>query len=166
MQASFTLTEQFAFGSQYSWRLKESEIRFRGSGEYQRLVLQRIPASAERIASFGAALDLIQVWDWRNDYNPNDIGCAVDDGSAWSFAASFERRNCRCGGVNAYPSFADVNLTTIAPDRGRFLLLRAAMYECFQIEWYILQAKLFVELEARQRGEKPAQQGAEADGSD
>ncbi len=103
----------------YSWRLKESEIRFRGSGEYQRLVLQRIPASVEQIASFRAALDLIQVWDWRNDYDPNDIGCVVEDGSAWTFVASFEGRDCRCGGVNAYPSFADVNLTTT--DRGRGL---------------------------------------------
>src|SRR5579871_5759738 len=112
MPASFTLTEQFAFGSQYSWRLKESEIRFRGSGEYQRLVLQRIAVSVEQVASFFAALDLIEVWDWRNDYDPEDVGVTVLDGSAWSFVASFEGRDCRCGGVNAYPSFSDVNLTT------------------------------------------------------
>ncbi len=150
MLASFTLTEQFAFGSQYSWRLKESEIRFRGSGEYQRLVLQRIPVSVKQIASFFAALDLIQVWDWRNDYDPNDAMCVVEDGSWWSFTASFDGRDCRCGGVNAYPSFADVNLTTT--DRGRFALLGAAMYDCFGIEGYIYQAKRFVELEARQSG--------------
>jgi hypothetical protein len=152
MPASFTLTEQFAFGSQYSWRLKESEIRFRGSGEYQRLVLQRIPVSIEQIASFRAALDLIQVWDWRNDYDPNDVRCVVEDGSSWSFAASFEGRDCRCSGVNAYPSCADVTLTTT--DRGRFALLGAAMYDCFGIEGYIYQAKRLVELEARQGGEQ------------
>jgi hypothetical protein len=66
--------------------------------------------------------------------------------------ASFEGKNCRCGGVNAYPSFADVNLTTT--DRGRFALLGAAMYACFGIEGYIFQARRLVELEAQQRGEQ------------
>lgn len=152
MQPSFTLTEQFAFGSQYSWRLKESEIRFRGSGDYERLVLQRIPASAEQIASFCSALELIQVWEWRNDYDPNDIGFEVMDGSSWAFSASFEGRNCRCGGSNGYPSFADPKQTTT--DRGRFALLRAAMYDCFGIEGYIYQAKRFAEFETQQNGEQ------------
>lgn len=151
MPASFTLTEQFAFGSQYSWRLKDSEIRFRGSGGYQRLVLQRIPVSVGQIAAFRAALDLIQVWDWRNDYDLDEVGCAVEDGSSWSFAAAFEPRDCRCGGVNAYPSFADANSTTT--DRGRFALLAAAMYDCFGIHGYIDQAKRIAELEARHDGE-------------
>jgi hypothetical protein len=53
MQLTFTLTEQHAFGSQYSWWLKESEIRFRGTGDFERLVTQRIPASAAQIEEFG-----------------------------------------------------------------------------------------------------------------
>jgi hypothetical protein len=152
MHPSFTLTEQFAFGSRYSWRLKESEIRFRGSGDYERLVLRRIPASEEQIASFFSALRLIQVWDWRDDYNPNDIGCEVEDGSSWTFLASMGPGQCRCGGVNAYPSFADPKRTTT--DRGRFALLCAAMYDCFGIDGYIHQAKGFAELSTQQPGEQ------------
>lgn len=151
MQPSFTLSEQFAFGSEYTWRLKETEIRFRGSGDYDRLVLRRIQASHEQIASFFAAIELIQVWDWRNDYRPTDCGFTVDDGSAWSFSASFAGRSCRCGGANAYPSFSDAKKTTI--DRGRFAFLQAAMYDCFRMEGYIHEAKKFAEQETQRSGE-------------
>lgn len=151
MQPSFTLTEQFAFGSAYSWRLKEGEIRFRGSGHYEGLVLQRIPASDRQIASFVAALDLIEVWDWRNNYDPEDIGYTVLDGSTWSFTASFGTRECRCSGANGYPSFADPQQTTT--DRGRFALLHAALIDCFGIEVYMHMAKRFAERQAQQGDE-------------
>ena len=149
---SFALSEQFAFGSQYSWRLKESEIRFRGTGDYERLVLRRIPTSEKQISSFFSALELIEVWDWRNDYFPADIGFEATDGSWWTFFASSGPRQCRCGGANAYPSIADPKQTTT--DRGRFTLLCAAMYDCFGIDGYIHQAKNFNELSSRQSGER------------
>jgi hypothetical protein len=139
MQPTFTLSERSAFGSEYTWRLTVSEIRFRGSGDYERLVTQRIPASDEQIEAFFSALELIQVWDWRSDYDPEDVGATVDDGSSWSFIASDGPRQVRCGGVNAYPSYADARQTSL--DGGRFTLLRAAMYECFGIETYIYLAK-------------------------
>lgn len=145
MHPSFTLTEQFAFGSRYSWRLKESEIRFRGSGDYERLVLQRIPASAEQIAAFFSAVDLLQVWAWRNDYDPQDVGLVVMDGSVWTFSASFEGRNCQCGGENGYPSYLDPKQTTT--DRGRFALLCSAMHDCFGIDRYIFQSKQIAKLQ-------------------
>jgi hypothetical protein len=84
MQRTFTLTEQSAFGSRYSWRLKDSEIRFRGTGDFERLVTRRIPASDTQVDDFFSAIDLIQVWDWRSDYDPSDVGASVDDGSSWS----------------------------------------------------------------------------------
>ncbi len=135
VQRTFTLAEQSAFGWQYSWRLKDSEIRFSGSGDFERLVTRRIPASDAQGDEFFAALELIQVWEWRSDYDPSDVGLAVLDGSSWSFIASDGERECRCGGVNAYPSFADHQVTTV--DRGRFALLHAALYDCFGIEGYI-----------------------------
>ena len=141
MQRTFTLAEQSAFGSQYSWRLVDSEIRFRGAGEFERLVTRRIPASDAQVDEFFAALELIRVWEWRSDYDPSDVGVAVQDGSSWSFIASDGERECHCGGVNAYPSFADHELTTV--DRGRVALLHAALYDCFGIEGYIQQARLF-----------------------
>jgi hypothetical protein len=150
MQRTFTLTEQSAFGSQYSWRLKDSEIRFRGAGEFERLVTRRIPASDAQVDEFFSSLELIQVWRWRSDYDPRDVGATVEDGSSWSFIASDGERQCRCGGVNAHPSFADHKVTTL--DRGRFALLRAALYDCFGIEGYIQQARLF----AKRSGEPDA----------
>ena len=151
MQPMFTLTEQSAFGSQYSWRLKDSEIRFRGSGVYKHLVTRRIPASEARVEAFFAALELIQVWVWRSDYDPSDIDVTVEDGSSWSFNVSDGSRECRCGGVNAYPSFTDPKLTTT--DRGRFALLHVAMYECFRIDGYIHEARRFAESSKRRSGE-------------
>lgn len=145
MPPSFTLTEQFAFGSQYSWRLKDSEIRFRGSGDYDGLVLGRIPASDVQVASFLAALELIQVGEWRNDYNPDEIGVEVCDGSAWAFSAEIEGRNFHCSGANGYPSFINPKQTTT--NRGRFALLQAAFYDCFAIDAYIHQAKCFAKRE-------------------
>lgn len=138
-QASFTLTEQYALGGAYTWRLKEGEIRYRGSDEFARLVNQRIPASDEQIAAFNDALELLDVWSWRDNYDPGDVGFATSDGSAWSFAASIESRECKCGGANGYPSFADASKTTI--DRGRFAMLLAAMHACFDIETFIHVAK-------------------------
>jgi hypothetical protein len=152
MQPSFTLSEQGAFGSSYSWRLKDSEIRFRGSGDCEGLVLGRIPASDEQVASFLAALDLLQVWQWRNHYDPDDVDAAVDDGSVWSFSAELGGRSCRCGGANAYPSFADPSQTTL--NRERFALLHTALYDCFAIEAYIYQAKLFAAREAKATGQQ------------
>jgi hypothetical protein len=139
MPPSFTLIEQEVFGTSYEWRLKDSEIRFRGTGECTNLVKQRIPASEVRVASFFSALELLQIWEWRSDYDPRDIETTVDDGSSWMFVASYGERQCRCGGVNAYPSFVDPRQT--AMDRDRFGLLRAALYQCFGIDWYIQEAK-------------------------
>lgn len=140
MERTFTLAEQSAFGSRYSWRLVDSEIRFSGAGDFERLVTRRIPASEAQVDEFFAALDLLQVWEWRSDYDPGDVGLAVLDGSSWSFIASDGERECRCGGVNAHPSFADPKATTV--ERGRFALLHAALYDCFGIEGYIRQAAL------------------------
>jgi hypothetical protein len=139
---SFTLTEEFALGGhRYSWRLKEGEIRFRGAGQFERLVLRRIPVKVDAISSFRAVLDLLDVWHWKEEYRPQDIGFEVMDGSYWSFTASFAEQECRCGGGNAYPSYADVQQTALGQQR--FALLQSAMYECFGIDWYVQQAKQF-----------------------
>ena len=139
MSSSFTLSDQFALGGEFTWRLKDSEIRYRGKGEYSQIVNRRIPASDEQIAAFKDALDLLDVWSWRNDYDPDDVGFMVDDGSSWLFAASIDGRECECGGVNAYPAFQDASQTTT--NRGRYALLLAALYACFHIGTYIHIAK-------------------------
>lgn len=135
MNASFTLSDQHEVGGSSTWRLKDAEIRYRGSGQFAGLVDQRIPAATHQVLAFRDALDLLDVWSWRSDYSPEDLECGVLGGSVWTFAAAFPDRECRCGGSNGYPSFADASLTTL--DRGRFACLIAAMYACFEIELYI-----------------------------
>jgi hypothetical protein len=74
MTTSFTLQENFARGGGFTWRLKDAEIRYRGSGSYSQLINQRIPASHERIAEFIDAVSLLDVWSWRDDYNSEELG--------------------------------------------------------------------------------------------
>ena len=135
MISSFRLSEEFFLGGKYVWRLKESQIRFRGSGEFAQLVDQRITASEKQVAAFEDALELLDIWSWRNDYESKDVGCITDDGSVWTFSASINGAEVNCGGANAYPAFRDAKITTV--DRGRFAMLTAAMYACFDIERYI-----------------------------
>lgn len=139
MLPTFTLRETFKRGGGFTWRLKDSEIRFRGSGAYAKLVTQRIPARSGQVANFVSALNLLEVWSWRNDYNPEDIGWMTLDGSAWSFAALIGGSECRCGGANAYPAFGDVSQSSLQQER--YALLLAALYDCFDIDAYIRRAK-------------------------
>lgn len=140
MQRTFTLTYSVMLVlSEYSWGLKESKIWLHGTGVFEHLVAPRISASNAQVDEFFSALDLIQVWDWRSDYDSDDLGALVEDGSSWRFIASDGERQCRCGGVNAQPSFADHTVSTL--DSGRLMLLYAALYDCFRIESHIPPAK-------------------------
>ncbi|MBL8870114.1 MAG: hypothetical protein JNK90_10000 [Planctomycetaceae bacterium] len=150
MIETFTLNERFALGGEYTWRLKDGEIRFRGSRQFASLVNQRIPAPEQQVDAFRDALDLLDVWSWRNDYGPEDVGYAVLDGSAWTFEAAYAGRQCKCGGANGYPSFADASKTTTDP--GRFACLVAAMYACFSIDAYIHIAAHQRQREVENRG--------------
>lgn len=135
MIAQFTLREQYALGGQYTWRLKESELRFRGEGRFKGMVNQRIPAGDERVSEFVDVLNLLEVWKWRSNYSPSELGFEVLDGSAWWFSANCGSLQVECGGENAYPSFADPSLSSTS--RGRFACLSAALYACFDIDTYI-----------------------------
>ena len=64
---------------------------------------------------------------------------AVMDGGHWWFKAKLHDRVCNTAGENAYPSYHDPRQTTLNPER--FELLRAGLYEAFQIEHYIYQAR-------------------------
>jgi hypothetical protein len=51
---------------------------------------------------------------------------------SWSFTAQIDGRECRAGGGNAYPSFADVKQASL--DAQRYLLLVSGMHWIFQLE--------------------------------
>lgn len=140
--ASFAFGEKFELGGHfYEWRLKDGEIRFRGRGQYEKLVLQRIPAAAEQIEAFARKLDELQVWEWLEYYHPREAGWMVLDGSEWFFEASFDDWHCKTGGHNAYPSLENPTVVSVDDNGGRWGLLHNAIYECFNIQHYIDLAK-------------------------
>lgn len=56
--------------------------------------------------------------------------------TAWlAFTINIDQRTWKCGGQNASPAFLDPQKATIR--RGRYALLVAAMYACFDIDTYI-----------------------------
>lgn len=137
---SFDISERYELGEHaWSWRLKEQEIRFRGAGRYSQLVSQRIPASESQVDSIIHAFDLLQVWQWRSDYDPQDVDVAVCDGSSWTFNVAFNGKTHRAAGFNAYPSFADPAETSLSRDR--FDLHVAAIYSTFNIDYYIERSR-------------------------
>ena len=91
---SFELIEDAAFTGSLSWRLKGNHIHFRGrNGNGAPLSPRRpVPARDKQIGKFVAALDFLQVWDWKSDYNPVECGDTVCDGMTWSFTALIHGR--------------------------------------------------------------------------
>lgn len=137
---TFELGENQELIGQYSWRLKEGELRYRGSKKYAGLINRRIPVSQIQLDSFFAALNLLDVWIWRDDYNPIDVGMQILDGGQWWFRASLNDRECQSGGWNAFPSYSDPTTTSLTAQR--FALLRACLYDSFDIDVYIRQAQI------------------------
>ena len=120
----FELCEQHAFTGSTSWRLKDGHIRYRGRdgrGE-PHPAAQPVSAPKERIESFIAALEFLDVWNWRSDYNPTDCGWVTMDGMSWTFTGSIDGREIDAGGENAYPSFTDAAQTSTAHERYAFLV--------------------------------------------
>ena len=134
-ESSFELIEHHAFTGSFSWRLKGNHIRFRGrnSADDPLPACQPIPARNEQIERLVAALDFLRVWEWRTDYNPMECGHTVCDGMSWSFKASIAGRECKSGGGNAYPSFADPTKSSMEPERYAFLVF--ALRSTFGIEY-------------------------------
>ncbi|WP_254512968.1 hypothetical protein [Anatilimnocola floriformis] len=142
--SKFELAERLCFHGEYSWRLKDGELRYRGTDYFKDLIVGRIPASNQQVEKFVVALQLLDVWNWRTDYNPNDIGHEVLDGGVWFFNIEIDGRSHKAAGVNAYPSYADPRKTST--DQERFRLLCAALYDCFYIDGAIQSAQRQAEI--------------------
>lgn len=137
--AKFELGEFWFFGGEYSWRLKDGELRYRGTESFKDLIIGRIPVTANRVQKFASALDLLAVWSWRDDYDPQDLGHVCMDGGYWWFKAEINGRSIRARGANSYPSYEDARLTSC--DEERFGLLKTALYEAFTIDGFIEMAR-------------------------
>ena len=152
--SKFELGERRCFAGEYSWRLKDGELRYRGSKHYEGLIVGRIPVTEVRIQKFAAALDLLDVWHWRNDYHPHELGVEVMDGGSWSFKAEISGRTINAAGCNAFPAFEDARLSTCNEER--FRLLKAAFYDAFQIDGFIYAAQRQAEIAKQIQAERDA----------
>lgn len=143
VEPSFEFGEERCFTGRYSWRLKDGELRYRGDNQYANLINGRIPVTNDQIERFIAALNLLDVWRWRDDYDPDDFGMVTLDGGDWWFSAKLAGREIKAAGRNAYPSYADPRKTADACfAEERFGLLRTCLYDIFEINQYIRQAEL------------------------
>ena len=126
---SFEFAEDIVFSGSYSWRLKDGELRYRGTDQFRDPSIIRLPVRDEQIERFVAALDFLDVWHWKEHYDPEDAGYCADDGGSWSFRALIRGRSCNTSGTNAFPSFDNVTQTTVRPER--FAMLAAAVSSVF-----------------------------------
>ncbi len=127
----FEIREHHTFSGDRSWRLKGGHIRIRDRSNVESHVTKPITAPRERISYFLASLEFLDVWKWRNDYQPGECGYTVLDGLSWSFNGDIEGRTIRAGGENAYPSFADVRKASLEPERYGFLVF--ALHNAFGV---------------------------------
>jgi hypothetical protein len=91
--------------------------------------------SKDELSRFAAALDFLDVWNWKLHYDPGDAGYAVLDGETWAFKAQIGGRRCVTAGTNAYPAFENVLQTAIDPERVGLLV--AAMQSILNISFPI-----------------------------
>lgn len=124
----------FKFGY-YSWRLKDGQIRYRVTGSFRGIIIEPIASDEFKLKRFVAALDLLDVWNWKSLYSTDDTDCLVFDGGVWWFKADFSGRSCNTKGKNAYPGFDDPQNTVLSKER--FSLLCASFYDVFAIESFI-----------------------------
>lgn len=138
-EAKFCLEEKLVFSGSFSWRLKGNHIRFRGTNGEGVPMAPRQPVPARNIwlDQFVAALDFLDVWNWKPDYDPTECGVTVCDGKSWSFSASIAGKECKTGGYNAFPSFEDVQKTSLKEERYGFLVM--AIKSAFEIDEFTKQ---------------------------
>lgn len=134
VNASFKLEDNPVFGKRTSLRLKCNHIKFRGTeGEGAPLPKrQPLPARNIQLDRLVAALDFLDVWNWKPKYDTSELGGKVYDGRSWSFSASIAGRECNTGGDNAYPSFEDAQKTSYKAERYAFLIM--AVKSAFAID--------------------------------
>jgi hypothetical protein len=134
----FHLHEDRCFVGQLNWIRDDSQLRFSGADELRHFDMFRnkhlpcVSCSAEQLASFLDALNLLEVWSWRDAYRSEDCGTIVDDGYHWKFTARFGDQKCKSSGYNGVPSLADPQTTTVN-DSGRYGLLVASFCDIFRI---------------------------------
>jgi hypothetical protein len=108
--ATFELCEHRTFAGSIAWRLKGNSLQFEHT-DYKQVItkLRPLVIRKNQIASFVAALNFLDVWNW----NPNYRDSNSRDGMSWKFQCSIDGRTCCTSGINAFPSFADPKVESV-----------------------------------------------------
>jgi hypothetical protein len=80
----------------------------------------------ETIDQLEGVLRLLEVFDWRETYRPEDVGSTVDDGGSWSLEASDGGKSISSRGEDAAPGYRGSDTTSLHEER--YGLLREATF--------------------------------------
>jgi len=125
------LTETSAWtGNLFDLRIDSDVASFVGSDIYQDRFPETMTLRPETIEQIGGALTLLAIFDWREEYRPEDVGSVIDDGGSWSLVASVDGKSVHSRGFNASPSYGSPSTTTLHEER--YGLLREAVFAALQ----------------------------------
>jgi hypothetical protein len=82
----------------YSITLIDDKVQYR-LDDFINSTVEIINPSAQQWLEFHAALNKMQVWNWKRKY-PN-MGCC--DGLQWKFEVAYDNKKIKCVGDNNYP---------------------------------------------------------------
>lgn len=96
----------FSIGSSgegcYEIQFMEGKLRIRYAKQaYVWRATSTIAPLPEAWGRFWSALDSLEIWNWRQQYDNDNH--AVLEGTQWSLQLAHQGRSLRCGGSNAYP---------------------------------------------------------------
>jgi hypothetical protein len=90
------------------------------SGQSYRHVLAKteyaVPTEAQW-REFWREMERIRVWEWKNRYDPSDIGEEVYDGGGWHLKLAYRGRAVDTAGENSGPKPGNPKATTLDDDR-------------------------------------------------
>ncbi|MFN3149159.1 hypothetical protein [Bremerella sp.] len=92
----------------------------------------QVKVDDDHLGQFVEVVDFLEVWSWNSHYDPEECGTRIFGGTSWSLSVKMDGRNCHASGENAYPSFADVNKTSLREER--FGMLVAALEYIFSTQ--------------------------------
>lgn len=119
----FEIIPAFGFGRRVeisSGNLLVDEVHFVGKRQTIRR-RQRTPSDDDWML-FWKAVQFLDVWSWKREYSPEDIGRRVVDGICWKVELKYDGRVMSSQGCNAYPAFESVQMTSTESERFDFLV--------------------------------------------
>jgi hypothetical protein len=121
------LTETSAWtGNLFDLMIDSGVATFTGSDSYSGRFPEKITLRPETLEQLDGAITMLEVFDWRDAYRPEDVGSTVDDGGSWSLDASNHGKSISSKGDNASPSYRSSDMTTLHEER--YGLLREAIF--------------------------------------